>query len=400
MPEEVDGLLNRIEGLPAGLYLTALSLRGTADRHGFVRRTGRLEPPCDRLPGDRGASAHDPPAHALMLRSCILERLSGPLCDAVLDQQHSAPMLQALSRSNLFLIPLDDESGWYRFYPLFAHLLRVELERREPGLAPALHRRAYAWHRDHGMTGEAIAHAIAGAHAEAAELIEASWVARDTCRYGTVLAWIGRLPEDMHSGDTGLHLVKAWMLSLSARREEADQLIAAAGRLEPEGPGRPGGRWLAGRSGRPVVSGVSPARPTGGSRNRRPWHRQADNGQLARRPSPTARSSQAAGRLDEQRMLAEGAAELVREHGTEKASGVVPLALGASLAARGRPGEAQALIARGAAFLRSRGQPAPRWRWRCSTRDRSCMPSATASARRRRSPRRDPSSDRVPIREC
>ena len=80
-----------------------------------------------------------------MLRSSILERLSGPLCDAVLDQQHSGPMLDALSYSNLFLIPLGGEGGWYRFQPLFAHLLRVELERREPGLAPALHRRAYAW---------------------------------------------------------------------------------------------------------------------------------------------------------------------------------------------------------------------------------------------------------------
>ena len=100
--------------------------------------------------------AHDPPVQALMLRTSVLERLSGPLCDAVLEQQDSAAMLDALSRSNLFLVPLDDEGGWYRFHHLFAQLLRVELERREPGLAPALHRRAYAWHRDHGTTDEAI----------------------------------------------------------------------------------------------------------------------------------------------------------------------------------------------------------------------------------------------------
>ena len=140
-----------------------------------------------------------------MLRSSILERLSGPLCDAVMDQQHSAPMLDALSRSNLFLTPLDGEGGWYRFHPLFARLLRVELERREPGLAPVLHRRAYAWHRDHGTTGEAIAHAIAaGAYAEAAELIEASWASyAEACRYDTVLAWIRQLPEEMRRGEHG-----------------------------------------------------------------------------------------------------------------------------------------------------------------------------------------------------
>ncbi len=192
--------------------------------------------------------AHDPPMQALMLRSSILGRLSGPLCDAVLEQQHSAPMLDALSYSNLFLISLDDEGGWYRFHPLFAQLLRVELERREPGTAPALHRRAYAWHRDHGTTGEAIAHAIAaGAHAEAAELIEASWVSyANACRYDTVLAWIRQLPEEMQSGSAGLLLVKAWMLSLSAKREEAGQVIAAAERL-----GEPGGGLCRTASARP-----------------------------------------------------------------------------------------------------------------------------------------------------
>ena len=182
MPEEMDVLLERLEGWPAGLYLTALSLRRTADRHAFMNKLGAASRHAIDFLETEVLQAHDPPVQALMLRSSILERLSGPLCDAVLGQQHSGPMLDALSRSNLFLIPLDDEGGWYRFYPLFARLLRVELERREPGLAPALHRRAYVWHRDHAMTGEAIAHAIqAGAHAEAAELIEASWASYASC---------------------------------------------------------------------------------------------------------------------------------------------------------------------------------------------------------------------------
>ena len=402
MPEEVDALLNRMEGWPAGLYLTALSLRGTADRHRFVDELGASSRHVIDFLETEVLQAHDPQTQALMLRSSILERLSGPLCDAVLDQQHSAPVLHALSRSNLFLIPLDDESGWYRFYPLFAHLLRVELERREPGLAPALHRRAYAWHRDHGMTGEAIAHAIeASAHAEAAELIETSWVSyASSCRYDTVLAWIGRLPEEMHSGDTGLLLVKAWMLSLSARREEAGQVIAAVGRLgEPAGGPLPDGFSSAeasltmlraccpwGDVGAQLENGRRAAELEGpGS----PWWPvacwavgvglyfrgepgEADrwfaksaalapaSGQWPAGASSLAYRSLIAGeadRLEEQRMLAEEATELVREHGTEKASGLVPMALGASLAARGRPEEAQALIACGTAFLRSRGQP-------------------------------------------
>ena len=152
LPEDVDRLVERTEGWPAGLYLTALSLRRAADRHALVTDLGASSRHVINFLETEVLRAHDSPVQALMLRSSILERLSGPVCDAVLEQQHSAPVLDALSHSNLFLIPLDGEGGWYRFHPLFAQLLRVELERREPGTAPALHRRAYAWHRDHGMT--------------------------------------------------------------------------------------------------------------------------------------------------------------------------------------------------------------------------------------------------------
>ena len=401
-PEEVDRLVERTEGWPAGLYLTALSLQRTADRHALVNELGTSNRHVIDFLETEVLRAHDPPVQALMLRSSVLERLSGSLCDAVLEQQHSAPMLDTLSRSNLFLIPLDSEGGWYRFHPLFAQLLRVELERREPGTAPALHRRAYAWHRDHGMTGEAIWHAVAaGAHAEAAELIETSWVSyANACRYDTVLAWIRHLPEEMLSGHAGLLLVKAWMLSLSGKREEAGQVIAAAERLDDPGAGaRPAGFSSAGagltmlraccpwgdvgaqlESGRraaEVEGPGSPWRPAAcwavgmglyfrgepGEADR--WFAESAALAPASAQWPAGASSLAyrsliageLGRPGEQRMLAEDAAELVREHGTEKASGVVPLALGVSLAARGRPEEAGRLIGCGAAFLRSGGQP-------------------------------------------
>ena len=403
MPEEVDGLLERMEGWPAGLYLTALSLRRTADRPGLVNELGASSRHLIDFLETEVLQAHDPPMQALMLRSSILGRLSGPLCDAVLEQQHSGPMLAALSSSNLFLIPLDDEGGWYRFHPLFAQLLRVELERREPGTAPALHRRAYAWHRDHEMTGEAISHAIAaGAHAEAAGLIEAWWVSyASACRYDTVLAWIGELPEEMQSGNMGLLLVKAWLLSLSAKQEEAGQVIAAAGRLGESGGGTlpdgfssaeasltmlraccpwgdVGAQLEDGRRAAELEGPRSPWRPVAcwavgmglyfrgepGEADR--WFAESAALAPAGAQWPAGASSLAhrsliageLGRPEDQRMLAEGAAELVREHGTEKAAGAVPLALGVSLAARGRPSEALPLIERGAGLLlRSRGQP-------------------------------------------
>jgi LuxR family transcriptional regulator, maltose regulon positive regulatory protein len=402
-PEEVDTLLERMEGWPAGLYLTALSLRRTTDRHALVNELAASSRHLLDFLETEVLQAHDPPMQELMLRSSILERLSGPLCDAVLDQQHSALMLDELSRSNLFLIPLDYEGGSYRFHPLFAHLLRVELERREPGLALALHRRAYAWHRDHQMTGEAIAHAIAaGAHAEAAELIETSWVSyANAGGYEAVLAWIRRLPEEIQSGNTALLLVRAWMLSLSAKREEAGQAIMAAERLAQLGGGPlPDGfssaeasltmlraccpwgdvdaQLQSGRRAAELEGPGSPWRPVacwavgvglyfqGEPGEADQWF--AESAALAPASAhwPAGASSLSyrsliAGELGhpgEQQMLAAGAAELVRAHGTQKASGVVPLALGVSLAARGRPKDALPLIEHGAVFLRSRGQPA------------------------------------------
>ena len=246
-------------------------------------------------------------------------------------------------------------------------------------------------------------HAIAaGAHAEAAELIEASWVSyANSCRYEAVLAWIGQLPEEMQSGHAGLLLVKAWMLSLSGKREDAGQVIAAAERLgEPGGEALPAGFSSAGASltmlraccpwgdvGAQIESGRRAARAEGPGSAWRPvacwavgmglYYRgepgQADrwfaesaalapaSAQWPAGASSLAYRSLIAGQLDrleEQRMLAEQATGLVREHGTEKASGVVPLALGVSLAARGRPEKAQRLIECGVAFLRSGGQPA------------------------------------------
>ena len=227
MPEEIDVLVDRMEGWP-GLYLMALSVGPAAGRRALVHELGTSSRHVIDFLETEVLNAHDPPMQALMVRSSILERLSGPLCDAVLEQQDSGPVLDALSRSNLFLTPLDDEGWWYRFHPLFAQLLRVSSSRREPGLVPALHRRAYAWHRDNGTAGEAISHAIeAGAHAEAAELIESSWITlANAGKHDTVLAWIGRFPVEVLNGDLQLLLVAAWVLSLSARREEAARAIA------------------------------------------------------------------------------------------------------------------------------------------------------------------------------
>jgi len=400
--EDVESLVEKTEGWPAGLYLAALSLQAAADHHAFVRTFGGSNRHIVDFLVAEVLDADAPPAQALMLHASILDRLTGPLCDAVMDQEGSAKMLDALSRTNLFLVPLDDEAGWYRFHPVFAKLLRVELERREPGLAATLHRRAYSWHRDHGSTDDAIQHAVAAeAYPEAVELIETFWIGyANTWRYDTVLAWLRHLPDEVLTSEVRLLLIQAWVLSLSARQEEAARAIAAIERLGDldAGPLRDGfssaqasltmlragfpwgdvGAQL--EHARRVVELEGPGSPwrplacwalgTGlyfeGERDEADeWFTEAAalapaSAQWLAGTSSLAYRSLIAGergRVDEQRILAETAAQFGREHGTEEAVGTVPLAVGASLAARGRPEEALPLIEHGVTLARTFGQP-------------------------------------------
>ena len=400
--DDVDSLVEKTEGWPAGLYLAALSLQSAADRHAFVRIFGGSNRHVVDFLVTEVLEAHTPAEQALMLQASILERLTGPLCDAVMDQEGSAAMLDALSRSNLFLVPLDDEAGWYRFHHVFAQLLHVELERREPGQARALHRRAYSWHRDHGTTDEAIRHAVAAeAYAEAVELIETNWINyANMWRYDTVLAWLRQLPDAILTAEVNLLLVQGWVLSLSANHAEAARAIAAIERQGDlaEGPLRDGfssarasltmlraafpwgdvgvqldnGRRVAELEGH-----GSPWRPLvcwavglglyffGEADEADDWFAEAvvlapaSSQWLAGTSSLAYRSLIAGERgcVDEQRILAESAAEFGHEHGTEHAGGTVPLAVAQSLAARGRCEDAVPLLEHGVAFAWIFGQP-------------------------------------------
>ena len=231
--ESVDGLVERTEGWPAGLYLAGLSLHAAEDRDGFATRFGGDSRNVVDFFLDEVLAAHDPATQELMLRSSILDRLSGPLCDAVLGEEGSGRMLERLSRVNLFLLPLDERGQWYRFHHLFARLLRVELEHREPGLAVELHRRAYAWYRANGSVDAAIEHALAaGGFDEAGGLIAAAWL--DYARVGrhaTVLAWLERLPDGLVRDDSRLQLVTAWTHALCGNRQASIEAAAAVERI-------------------------------------------------------------------------------------------------------------------------------------------------------------------------
>jgi LuxR family maltose regulon positive regulatory protein len=239
-PADVELLVARTEGWPAGIYLAALSLADRDDKAALVRAFDGTSAHVVDFLSSEVLAGYGPDLQAFMLRTSVLERLCVPLCDAVLGEAVSADALESLARTNLFLLPLDDQREWFRFHHLFAQLLRVELQRREPERVAALHHRAFEWHGRHGTTEEAIHHAIAaGAFPEAGELIAGAWVHYvNAGRTSSVLDWLLRFPAEFLDGDRRLLLVRAWIAAL--RGEEGGMRRAVArlrelGQLE-EGP--------------------------------------------------------------------------------------------------------------------------------------------------------------------
>ncbi len=103
----------------------------------------------------------------------MLEQMSGPLCEAVLELPGAAAVLAELARSNLLLVPLDRRGVWYRYHHLFRDLLLAELERAEPGLLPALRRRAAAWCLANGRPADALEYSIAAGDVDAVAQLRA-----------------------------------------------------------------------------------------------------------------------------------------------------------------------------------------------------------------------------------
>ena len=233
--DDVERLAERTEGWAAGLYLAGLSLRGRQDPSAFIASFhGDNRHVADYLATEVLARQPDT-IRTFLLRTSVLERLSGPLCDAVLQTEGSAQVLGELERSNLFLIPLDDQRRWYRYHHLFAQLLGLELGHRERGLLPVLHRRAAAWHRQAGNLDQAVHHAgAAGDFTEAAAMIARHWLGYwRRGRQATVARWLDGLPEEAILADPPVAYVAAWIGGFSgASKQETEYWLGA---VDPDG---------------------------------------------------------------------------------------------------------------------------------------------------------------------
>jgi LuxR family maltose regulon positive regulatory protein len=235
---DLDDLMERSEGWPAGIYLAALSLRGHPSPHTFVREfTGDNRFVFDFL-AEEVLSRQPAEVQQFLMRTSILGRFCGPLCDAVTGSAGAAGIIERLERENLFIVPLDETRHWFRYHHLLAQVLRGFLARAEPGIVPALHRRASAWHGEHGPAGEAISHAIAAGDPDlATSLIASHWFGyAGSGRVATVHRWLGLLGDDQIASRPLAAHCAAWSAALSSERHTAQRWLPVIAAGPGNGP--------------------------------------------------------------------------------------------------------------------------------------------------------------------
>src|SRR6266567_592581 len=196
---DIAALEDHTEGWIAGLQLAALSMQGHQDVPGFIRAfAGDHRYIVDYLV-EEVLQRQPAPVRSFLLQTSILDRLHGPLCDAVTGQEEGNARLEALERGNFFVVPLDDKRHWYRYHHLFAEVLSAHLMAEQPDQISTLHRRASAWYERHGSTADAIRHALAACDFErAAGLVELAVPAMGRNRQeATVLGWLRALPDEL-----------------------------------------------------------------------------------------------------------------------------------------------------------------------------------------------------------
>jgi LuxR family transcriptional regulator, maltose regulon positive regulatory protein len=238
-PEAVNALETRTEGWIAALQLAALSMQGRDDVGGFIAGfTGNDRYIVDYLVEEVLARQPDE-IRSFLLRTSILDQLSGPLCDAVTGCAGGKAMLEGLERANLLVIPLDDRRRWYRYHHLFADVLLAHLEEEQAEQIPDLHRRASEWYGQQGERSEAIRHALAGGDVErTAELVESALPEMRKARHEMQLrAWVEPLPDEVVRRRPVLAVTFAGALMLSGEFAGAEGRLDDAERRIDASPG-------------------------------------------------------------------------------------------------------------------------------------------------------------------
>ena len=243
-PAEIEELTERTEGWAAALRLAAVSLRGRPDHAELVRRFGASHRYILDYVVEEVLAGLPRESQEFLLRTSILERLCGPLCDAVTCDSGGQGRLEELERANLLIIPLDDERRWYRYHALFAEILRARLRTVHPDEVAGLHASASTWHEDRGDDDEAIGHALLAGDLERTSRIVAVASGRQVSagELSTVRRWLDALPPAAVRGHAQLSTSYAWCLVLAGETEGVAERLADAEQALADG--RDGGPMM------------------------------------------------------------------------------------------------------------------------------------------------------------
>jgi len=240
--DDMAELHRRTEGWPTGLYLAALSLREGGSLGNRVASFTGEHHLVNRYMHAEFLARISARQRVFLTRTAMLERMSGPLCQAVLDQPGAAATLADLARSNLLLVPLDSQGEWYRHHQLFRDMLLAELRRQEPELIPVLGRRAAGWCVRNGLPEEALEYAMAVGDVDMAAGLMGG-VAVPAYRQGritTLLRWFRWLDERGGIEGHPMAAVLGSLLSaLTARPVDAERWAEAVDRWQYTDPARP-----------------------------------------------------------------------------------------------------------------------------------------------------------------
>jgi len=254
-PDGVAALNARTEGWIAGLHLAGISLRGRADAQAFIEAfTGSHQYVLDYLV-EEVLNRQPESVQTFLMQTSILDRLCGPLCDAILGDKgsrekgneppglsyplspilfpNSQAVLEYLAQANLFIVPLDDERRWYRYHHLFVDFLRHRMQRLHGDQLPELHRKAATWFESQGDPYTAVEHWLkSGDLSRAADLVERDgYSLLEQGLLTLLLGWLRQLPEVLVASRPWLCIYHAWALLLSGQLEAAEHRLQDAERL-------------------------------------------------------------------------------------------------------------------------------------------------------------------------
>ena len=243
-PEEVSELWRRTEGWAAGVALAAMAaLRAPGTRvHALSGEHRRLR----EYFSEEVLGRQDDDVRTFLVQTSVVERMSGPLCDALTGRRDSARLLRSLERASLFIVPLDEQPEWYRYHHLFRDLLVGELANRLPGQTATLLSRAAEWHERQGDPEEAFDYARRGSDFDrAGRVLLHNWDEyTNRGRHATLMLWLNRCGEEDIESDPQLALAAGLITLLVGEVERANRYLAAAQRHDLDRPSPDGATSL------------------------------------------------------------------------------------------------------------------------------------------------------------